>query len=336
MSVLLGFLFSYHNSQLLVTPTSPTADFTGQTIIVTGASSDLGLEAARHFVRRKASLIIIAVRNVKKGEQAKESIVSTESTHHPDISSCIQVWELDLAKYDSVKAFAKRVETLNRLDKVVENAGVYPTKFEIAEGEEMGITVNVVSTFLLALLLLPKLRESGRNAGITPVISVTGSLVHWLTQFPERNEKEGIFDTPATKEKANMRDRYLCHCFIPISPPPTLRINMIKELSWEEYSDPCQTDIMSRSSYSSTLCVNFACLISGSDKTPPVVLNISNPGFCRSNIMREATGLWLLSIEGMKIVLARTTEIGSRTVVAGAVGGLDTHGQYLNDCHPVK
>jgi retinol dehydrogenase-12 len=207
MSALLGFLLSYHYSQLFVTPALPTTDFTRQTIIVTGSSSGLGLEAARHLVRRNASLVILAVRNVKKGEQAKESIASTESTHRPDVASCVQVWELDLARYNSVKAFAKRVETLDRVDKVVENAGVYPIKFEMAEGDEMGITVNLVSTFLLALLLLPKLRESGEKTGITPTISVTGSFVHWLTQFPERNEKEGIFATLANKEKADMRDR---------------------------------------------------------------------------------------------------------------------------------
>jgi retinol dehydrogenase 12 len=60
---------------------------------------------------------------------------------------------------------------------------------------------------LLALLLLPKLRESGKKTGITPVISVTGSFVHWLTQFPEKNGKEGIFATLANREKADMRDR---------------------------------------------------------------------------------------------------------------------------------
>lgn len=214
MSALLGLLFSYHYSQLFVTPDLPKTDFTGQTIIVTGSSSGLGLEAARHFVRRKASLVILAVRDVKKGEQAKESIASTESTHRPDISSCIQVWELELARYDSVKAFAKQVETLDRVDKVVENAGVYPTQFETAEGDEMAVTVNVVSTFLLALLLLPKLRESGRKTGVTPTISVTGSFVHWLTQFPERKEKEGMFATLANKEKANMSDRWVFASFL--------------------------------------------------------------------------------------------------------------------------
>jgi len=80
----------------------------------------------------------------------------------------------------------------------------------------------------------------------------------------------------------------------------------------------------------------LASLLSASAKSPIIVLNISNPGFCRSNIMREATGLWLLFIEGLKAVFSRTTEVGSRTLVAGAVGGLETHGKYLNDCYPDK
>jgi retinol dehydrogenase 12 len=214
VSALPGFLLSYCHSQLFVTPASPTTDFTGQTIIATGSSSGLGLEAARHFVRRKASLVILAVRDVRKGEQAKESIASTESTHRPDISSCIQVWELDLAGYDSVKAFAKRVKTLDRVDKIV-----YPTKFERAEEDEVAVMVNIVNTFLLALLLLPHLRKGRRKTGITPIISVTGSFVHWLTQFPERNEKEGIFATLANKDKADMRDRCVIVSFLSFLSP---------------------------------------------------------------------------------------------------------------------
>ncbi len=155
----------------------------------------MALEAARHFVRSKASSVILAVRDVKKDEQAEEYIDSSESTHGPDISSRVQVWELD-----SVKAFDKRGETLNCIDKMVENAGVYSTKFETAEGDELPITVNVVRTFLLALLLLPKLRETGKMPGITQTISVAGSFVHWLTQFPAKNDKEGIVAMLANKE----------------------------------------------------------------------------------------------------------------------------------------
>lgn len=222
MAVLLGFVPSFLHSQLFVTPDLPTIDFSGQTIIVIGSNIGLGLEAARYFVRLKASLVILAVRDVKKGEAAKESITSTESIHRPDISSCMQVWELDLARYESVKAFAKRVETLDRVDKVAENASMYPLKFRTGEGgDDLSVVVNVISTFLLALLLLPKLRETRRKTGVTPTLSVTGSFVHWITQFPERNGKEGIFKTLARKDKAAMKDRSVSSFASPDFFPPS-------------------------------------------------------------------------------------------------------------------
>jgi retinol dehydrogenase-12 len=120
----------------------------------------------------------------------------------------VQVWELDLARYESVKGFARRVETLDRVDKVIENASIYPFKFEPGErGDELSVVVNIISTFLLALLLLPKLRERAMKTRTTPVLSITGNFVHWITQFPERNGEEGIFNTLARKDKVDMTDR---------------------------------------------------------------------------------------------------------------------------------
>jgi hypothetical protein len=43
------------------------------------------------------------------------------------------------------------------------------------------VTVNVVSTFLLALLILPKLQETGRQFNITPTLTIVSSEVHYLT-----------------------------------------------------------------------------------------------------------------------------------------------------------
>jgi retinol dehydrogenase 12 len=57
---------------------------------------------------------------------------------------------------------------------------------------------------------------------------------------------------------------------------------------------------------------------------PFVVINYLNPGLCHSQLGREAgIGLAIL-----KFLLARTTEVGSRTLVAAAAAGADSHGQY--------
>jgi retinol dehydrogenase-12 len=195
------FFIDYLHSHLFVKLPSPKKAFTGQTIIVTGSNTGMGLEAARHLVGLDAAKVILAVRNIQKGEAAKKSIEESEKR-----LGVVEVWELDLSKYDSVKAFAKRAESLERLDVVVENAGIYEFSFVMAEEDEQTITVNVVSTFLLALLLLPKLRETTVKFEKKAVLTFTGSFVHYLTSFEERKNPD-IFESLKDEKTANVYDR---------------------------------------------------------------------------------------------------------------------------------
>lgn len=151
----ISFLGSFFYRQFFLTPPTPTEDFTGKTIIVTGANVGLGLEAARHFTRCNASKVIIAVRSTEKGEAAKKDI-----EHSTKRTGVVEVWQLDLLSYESVKQFAERASSLERVDVLVENAGIATRVHKLAEGNEATITTNVVSTFLLALLMLPKLKQT--------------------------------------------------------------------------------------------------------------------------------------------------------------------------------
>lgn len=54
-------------------------------------------------------------------------------------------------------------------------------EFATVAGNESTITVNVVSTFLLALLLLPKLQESGNRFNTIPTLTVVSSEMHFVT-----------------------------------------------------------------------------------------------------------------------------------------------------------
>lgn len=172
----LSFLYS----QLFVEPAVPTHDFRGTTVIVTGANRGIGYEAARHLLHLKVSRLILAVRSVAKGQEAAATL--EQSTGRP---GTIQVEELDMASHDSVKRFATRMESLERLDALLLNAGIYTQDFILVDGHESTMTVNVFNTFLLALLLLPTLRRSANGWKTQPRLSFVASDRHWMTNLPE-------------------------------------------------------------------------------------------------------------------------------------------------------
>ncbi|KAI9851406.1 MAG: CDP-diacylglycerol--glycerol-3-phosphate 3-phosphatidyltransferase [Thelocarpon superellum] len=238
----LGFLYS----QTFVTLPYPEQDFTDQSVIVTGSNVGLGLEAARHFTRLNASKVILAVRSLAKGEEAKSSIEA--STRREGV---LEVWQLDLGSYESVRQFVQRAQGLPRLDVVVENAGVASFGFAMVEDNERMITVNVISTFLLALMILPKLRETARKFKVEPHLVIVTSEVHVRAKFAERTS-EGFLQVLGDKDKANMAERY------PLS--KLLEVFYVRELA-------ARTKTSGKGN---------------------VIINCVNPGLCHSSLSREA------------------------------------------------
>jgi len=182
----MGWFASFLYSQFFVKLPKPSKDFTGQTIIITGSNTGLGLEAARHLSHLNTTLLILAVRNITKGEAAKKSIL--ESTGRAATS--IEVWDLDMQSYDSIKRFCDRADKLPRLDAVIENAGIMTKYFNLVAGYESTITTNVIGTFLLTLGILPKLRQSATEYKMQPKLSIVASDLHFIAKFSERHEKD--------------------------------------------------------------------------------------------------------------------------------------------------
>jgi hypothetical protein len=60
-----------------------------------------------------------------------------------------------------------------------------------------------------------------------------------------------------------------------------------------------------------------------------VTINLVNPGLCHSELARDVNG-W--SFRLFKLSMARSTEVGSRTIVHAGAAGIETHGMYLSDC----
>jgi retinol dehydrogenase 12 len=104
-------------------------NLTGRTVIVTGSNVGLGFEAAKRFYEMNPARLILAVRNIEKGEEAKKSILEAGTKPSPHGSTRddtrVDVWPLDLNSFESVKQFANKCEAeLERIDILLENAAV--------------------------------------------------------------------------------------------------------------------------------------------------------------------------------------------------------------------
>lgn len=118
-------------------------NLSGKRIIVTGASSGIGLEAARIFANRGAE-VIAAVRNLDKAKKAIH--FKADITH------------LDLSDLASVRAFADSINS--RVDILVNNAGVMAIPLSrTKDGFEMQIGTNHLGHFALTNLLLPRISD---------------------------------------------------------------------------------------------------------------------------------------------------------------------------------
>src|SRR5579871_5075743 len=92
-------------------PNDVHASFVGKNIIVTGSNTGLGFEAAVKFVALGASKVILGVRSIEKGQNAEKQIEARTGK-----TGVTEVWQVDMGDYESIKAFAKRVDTLDHLD----------------------------------------------------------------------------------------------------------------------------------------------------------------------------------------------------------------------------
>src|SRR3954452_4601683 len=132
-----------------MTPRWTTADIpdqTGRTVVVTGASSGLGLGTARELARAGAR-VVLAVRDAGRGAAAAAAIDGTT-----------EVRPLDLADLDSVRAFARDWD--GPLDVLVNNAGIMAVPAGVTvDGFETQLGTNHLGHFALTTLLLPQVTD---------------------------------------------------------------------------------------------------------------------------------------------------------------------------------
>ncbi|KAJ6519145.1 hypothetical protein C8R45DRAFT_950363 [Mycena sanguinolenta] len=204
-------LFSFLPDQFFAKIPTTHTDLTGRTYLVTGSNTGLGLATAIHLARINPACLILAVRDLKKGHAAKDEIIAETA-----FAGLLEIWELDMADFTSVRRFVGRVnDTLERLDGAILNAGINVPSWDVTvDGWEKTFQVNVLATGLLGVLLLPILKKTAQLSlphpdapKISPHLTITGSGAHWLALFPEKTAPE-ILKALNDGSKSIKRDRY--------------------------------------------------------------------------------------------------------------------------------
>ena len=102
------------------------ADQSGRTIVITGANTGLGYETAR-VLSAQGARVLIACRSQKKAEDAIKTIEEQNGT--VDISHV----PLDLADLASVRNCAEQLQREERIDVLINNAGIMVPPYELTK-----------------------------------------------------------------------------------------------------------------------------------------------------------------------------------------------------------
>ncbi|KAJ7104422.1 hypothetical protein B0H15DRAFT_926349 [Mycena belliarum] len=285
-------MLSLVKSQMFAPPPVLHADLTGKTVLVVGANTGIGFEAAKHFATMNPARLILACRSQSKGQAALENIKASTGCATAELRL------VDLAEFASVRRFA---DTFNkdggRLDLLIQNAAVAPFSYEATkDGWESSIQVNNLSTSLLTLLLLPRMLQTARDHDSLPRIVFVSSVVHALAKMDD-----ALCADPA----------------------------MTRTLGSAEFH---KKNPGSRYATTKLLNILFVRALNARLASPkPLIVNAVNPGYCYSELRRNFSGLLAVVDAVQERLLAFTSEQGSRQLVYGAVAppaGL--YGAYID------
>ncbi|KAF7165699.1 hypothetical protein CNMCM5623_009799 [Aspergillus felis] len=288
-------------------PVTPDLSLASRTVLVTGATSGVGLEAARQLAQLGPRLLILGARDMNKAEQIKSEL--ERNTPH----LTVQAAELDLESLSSVDCFVDELSANSiRLDLALLNAGFFGHDDRITkDGYSPLFQVNFLSTAYLALRLLPLLHTmapppptSTVYQGPTPpgprLVLVTSEAHAWTT-FPDA---PGPTDNHTLPILSVFRDKNT----LGSADDQYARAKLLLALFGKELSRR----------------------LTAAENDTTVV--ITTPGFCASNFFPNGMMTRLIQFTS-----ARSAQQGGALhVFAATAQGPEIHGAYLRDGKPTR
>lgn len=280
-----------------VDPLTPGIDLSSKTAIVTGATSGIGLELSRQLLVLKVSNLVLAVRNVTKGEEVRKGLLADPAVKAANPQAVVKVMKLDMEDYASVQAFVEAFKREhNRLHVLMLNAGIGTFGREFAPtGHEKNNQVNYLSNVLLQLSLHPILEATAEKEGSPTRVTWTGSRMHRLT-------------TLASKA--------------PLKPGEGVL----------EHFDKGNAPALAGYPDSKVLVALFQLELARRYTPEKVIVNSFCPGMVVTNLSGAAPVYVRIPVDMIKALRGRSVEQGAWIGLhAALVAGKETHGMPLDD-----
>jgi retinol dehydrogenase-12 len=127
----------------------------GQTVLVTGATSGIGLETGRALAK-KGARVVVGARDARRGQAVVDEITVAGGR--------AELLEIDMASLASIRKAADRIcATHSKLDVLVNNAGTAVNGRRLSpDGHELTWATNFLGPFLLTRSLLSLLKKEER------------------------------------------------------------------------------------------------------------------------------------------------------------------------------
>lgn len=282
-------------------PADPSVSFAGKTVLVTGSNTGLGFEAAVKYSALGANKLILGVRTSAKGEATKARILA-RTGRSPESITFLTV---DLSTFASVQEFCAALEkevAPTGLDVALLSAGVAPPGYKLSpEGWDTVLQVNVLSTALMGLLVIPLLRKRGETSpGSTPHLAFVNSNSNDLVKREWLAKHGGSALKTANDPKAWSSFR-------------TYAISKLMEL------------VVMKG------MADMTAMRRDGRTGPEVIVNAVCPGLCKTDIGRDHLWIAQALMAPVQRFLHRTAEEGGRSLVSATVLGSESHGKFWHN-----
>ncbi|KAL5335045.1 hypothetical protein BJX70DRAFT_390925 [Aspergillus crustosus] len=282
-----------------VTPLPTNIDLTGKTAVITGSTAGLGLETARQLLTLNLSTLILAVRNVQKGESCAQDLLADPKIGSRNPNAIIKVLEVDMERYDSVQSFATKLQdTVPAIDILILNAGAIRFEFDHSpDGHERNMQINYYSNVLLLATLLPYLESCAEKTNAPVRITWLGSRTYYQGHS---------LDNPTL-----------------LAPSTSVLEYMDSSAGW---------NLIRRYADTKLLAAMFVYALAPRLNRDKVTLNIVCPGMIHTRLSSHGPWYFTLLAGILKWARARPIEIGGLLIVnAAVVVGAESHGVLLGD-----